>query len=87
MPSPVPDVLRSVAKRFLNEYRSHLRPFDEEYEVAPGVVVYRAGGHTPGHSVVRLAPGGERLTFAGDLDGHGNPLCSPRAGTASGVGV
>jgi hypothetical protein len=24
------------------------------------------GGHTPGHSVVRLASGGERLTFAGD---------------------
>jgi glyoxylase-like metal-dependent hydrolase (beta-lactamase superfamily II) len=30
------------------------------------VVVRRTGGHTPGHSVVRLASGGERLTFAGD---------------------
>ena len=37
-----------------------------EYEVAPGVVVCRTGGHTPGHSVVRLASGGDRLTFAGD---------------------
>ena len=26
----------------------------------------RTGGHTPGHSVVRLASGGDRLTFAGD---------------------
>jgi len=34
--------------------------------VAPGVVVQRTGGHTPGHSVVRLASGGDRLTFAGD---------------------
>ena len=66
MPSPVPEVLRSVAKRFMNEYRSQLRPFDEEYEVAPGVVARRTGGHTPGHSVVRLSSGGERLTFAGD---------------------
>jgi glyoxylase-like metal-dependent hydrolase (beta-lactamase superfamily II) len=66
MPSPVPDVLRSAAKRFLNEYHSQLRPFEEEYEVAPGVVVCRTGGHTPGHSVVRLASGGDRLTFAGD---------------------
>jgi hypothetical protein len=31
---------------------SQLRPFEKEYEVAPGVVVTRTGGHTPGHSVV-----------------------------------
>jgi len=30
------------------------------------VIVRRTGGHTPGHSVVRLASGGDRLTFAGD---------------------
>src|SRR5262249_14815605 len=58
--------LRRTARRFLNEYRSRLRPFEAEYEVAPGVVVRRTGGHTPGHSVVRLASGGDRLTFAGD---------------------
>jgi len=34
--------------------------------VAPGVFAHRTGGHTPGHSVVRLASGGDRLTFAGD---------------------
>ena len=66
MPKPVPDVLRSTAKRFANEYRSQLRLFEEECEVAPGVVVRRTGGHTPGHSVVHLKSGGERLTFAGD---------------------
>ncbi|VTR94496.1 beta-lactamase : Zn-dependent hydrolase, glyoxylase OS=Rhizobium leguminosarum bv. trifolii WSM2297 GN=Rleg4DRAFT_0795 PE=4 SV=1: Lactamase_B [Gemmata massiliana] len=57
MPSPVPGVLWSVAQRFSNEYRSQLRPFQAEYEVAPGVV-RRTGGHTPGHSVVRLASAG-----------------------------
>jgi glyoxylase-like metal-dependent hydrolase (beta-lactamase superfamily II) len=67
MPPGFPDALRRTAKRFLNEYRSQLRTFEEEYEVAPGVVVCRTGGHTPGHSVVRVASGGERLTFAGDL--------------------
>ena len=30
------------------------------------MIVRRTGGHTPGHSVVRLASGGDRLTFAGD---------------------
>jgi glyoxylase-like metal-dependent hydrolase (beta-lactamase superfamily II) len=62
----MPHVLRSAASRFLDEYRSQLRTFETEYEVAPGVVVHRTGGHTPGHSVVRLASGGERLTFLGD---------------------
>jgi hypothetical protein len=57
MPSPIPNVLRSVAGRFVNEYRSQLRTFETEHEVAPGVVVRRTGGHTPG---------GERLTFLGD---------------------
>jgi glyoxylase-like metal-dependent hydrolase (beta-lactamase superfamily II) len=66
MPPGVPDALRSAASRFLDEYRSQLRPFETEYEVAPGVVACRTGGHTPGHSVVRLASGGDRLTFAGD---------------------
>ena len=66
MPPGFPDALRSTAKRFLKAYRSHLRPFVEQNEVAPGVVVHRTGGHTPGHSVVRLASGGDRLTFAGD---------------------
>ncbi len=66
MPPGFPDALRATAKRFMNEYESQLRPFDETYEVVPGVNIQRTGGHTPGHSVVRLASGGDRLTFAGD---------------------
>jgi glyoxylase-like metal-dependent hydrolase (beta-lactamase superfamily II) len=66
MPPGFPDALRESAKRFLKEYRNQLRPFEDEHEVAPGVRVQRTGGHTPGHSVVRLASGGQRLTFAGD---------------------
>lgn len=66
MPPGFPDALRSAAKRFVQLYSSNLRLFDEEQEVAPGVVAQRTGGHTPGHAVVRVASGGERLTFAGD---------------------
>jgi len=62
----MPEVLRSAARRFADQYRGQLRLFETEYEVAPGVVVHRTGGHTPGHSVVRLASRGERLTFLGD---------------------
>ena len=66
MPPGFPDALRESAKRFLKEYRNQLRTFENEHEVAPGVRVQRTGGHTPGHSVVRLASGNDRLTFAGD---------------------
>jgi glyoxylase-like metal-dependent hydrolase (beta-lactamase superfamily II) len=66
MPPGFPDALRRTGKRFLKEYHGQMRPFENEYEVAPGVLVTRTGGHTPGHSVVRMASGGDRLTFAGD---------------------
>lgn len=76
MPAPVPPALRSIATRFLDEYRGQMRTFETEYEVAPGVLVARTGGHTPGHSIVRVASGGDALTFAGDAvfaPGFDNP--------------
>lgn len=66
MPDPIPQVLRQTAARFLDVYHGQLRPFEAEYEVAPGVLARRTGGHTPGHSIVRIESGGEALTFAGD---------------------
>jgi len=66
MPAPVPDVLRATANEFINVYRSRVRTFDDQYEVAPGVVVKLTGGHTPGHAIVYVTSQGERLTFAGD---------------------
>lgn len=76
MPESIPPVLRSCATRFLSDYSGRLRTFESDYEVAPGVLVTRTGGHTPGHSVVRLASRGEALTFAGDAvfaPGFDNP--------------
>lgn len=76
MPAPVPDALRSIATRFLDSYHGNMKTFETEYEVAPGVLVARNGGHTPGHSIVRLASGGDALTFAGDsvfAPGFDNP--------------
>lgn len=67
MPPGFPDALRSAAKRFMKEYASHLRPFEDRCDIAPGVIAQRTGGHTPGHCVVRVASGNDKLTFAGDL--------------------
>lgn len=66
MPPALADLARSASTRFVKKYSSQLRTFDAQADVAPGVVVSRTGGHTPGHSVVRLSSGGERLMFAGD---------------------
>ncbi|MBB4377432.1 Glyoxylase, beta-lactamase superfamily II [Bradyrhizobium sp. Rc3b] len=66
MPPALADLARRASRQFMDEYRDQLRTFQEQHEVAPGVVVSRTGGHTPGHSVVRLASGGDRLMFAGD---------------------
>lgn len=76
MPAPVPPALRAIAGPFLDEYRGQIQTFDSEYDITPGVHVARTGGHTPGHSVVRLASGEDRLTFAGDAvfaPGFDNP--------------
>jgi glyoxylase-like metal-dependent hydrolase (beta-lactamase superfamily II) len=66
MPEGFPEALESTAQRFLREYRTYLRTFEDQHEVAPGVLVQRTGGHTPGHSVVRLRSGVDRLMFGGD---------------------
>jgi glyoxylase-like metal-dependent hydrolase (beta-lactamase superfamily II) len=66
MPPVLADLARRASTQFLDAYRNQVRPFNEKSEVAPGVVVHRTGGHTPGHSVVRVASGGDRLMFAGD---------------------
>lgn len=66
MPAPVPDALRAAAARFVELFGDGLQTFDERHEVAPGVIVERSGGHTPGHSIVRISSAGERLMFAGD---------------------
>ena len=75
MPPGFPDALRRTAKRFLNEYHNRLRPFEKEYEVAPGVLVTRTGGHTPGHSVVRLASGGRNMSSSQADRTAGSALC------------
>lgn len=84
MPTPVPAVLRTTATSFYNEYREQLHMFEDTREVAPGVIVRITGGHTPGHSVVDLVSGDERLTFAGDAMfpvGFDHPDCRTASNT------
>lgn len=66
MPPDLADLARSASKDFLSIYAKNIRTFEQEVEVAPGVVVTKTGGHTPGHSVVRISSNGDKLMFGGD---------------------
>jgi hypothetical protein len=48
MPPGFPDALRRAATRFLSEYRSQMRPFETEYEVAPGCSFIAPAATPPG---------------------------------------
>lgn len=60
--------LGAVAERGL------LDLIDGEHEVVPGVTMIPAPGETAGHSIVRLASGGERFYAIGDLFHHSSEV-------------
>jgi len=66
MPETVPPALRKAAAKFMERYSENIVQFNQTVEVAAGVKARVTGGHTPGHCVVDVASGGERLTFVGD---------------------
>jgi glyoxylase-like metal-dependent hydrolase (beta-lactamase superfamily II) len=60
-------------ERFVTIARSSLEPIqdriilvDREREVLPGIGIISAPGHTPGHIVVSIHSGGERLLYVSD---------------------
>lgn len=50
--------------------RDMLEVTEEDHEVAPGVTVIHAPGHTPGHRAVLVSSGGEHLLITGDALHH-----------------
>ncbi|OAB84253.1 MBL fold metallo-hydrolase [Brucella intermedia] len=66
MPPALADLARKASKDFLEAYSDHLQTFEETSRIASGVTTERTGGHTPGHSVVRVSSGSDHLMFGGD---------------------
>lgn len=56
----------NVARRFA-PYRDRVKAFAPGAEVIPGVTSMPAFGHTPGHTVFRIADGNEQCMFLADL--------------------
>ncbi|HEY7207910.1 MAG TPA: MBL fold metallo-hydrolase [Gaiellaceae bacterium] len=63
-------------------FQRHVAPFslelvDDEVEVAPGLTLVPAYGHTPGHMTVRVESSGERAELLGDVAVHELQLADP----------
>jgi glyoxylase-like metal-dependent hydrolase (beta-lactamase superfamily II) len=69
-----PDILaeRPALKRKLPPLRAHqvLELADAEFDIAPGVRLIPAPGHTPGHLCVAITSGSEMAIYTGDLVHH-----------------
>ncbi|MEM8737974.1 MAG: MBL fold metallo-hydrolase [Planctomycetota bacterium] len=56
-----------VAVEALSVAESHLQTVTPGQEVVPGITALDAAGHTPGHTIYRIADGDDSLLFVGDL--------------------
>lgn len=56
----------NTARRF-GPYRERVRQIRDGQEAAPGVTAIAAHGHTPGHTIYRVADGGQQMLFLADL--------------------
>jgi glyoxylase-like metal-dependent hydrolase (beta-lactamase superfamily II) len=72
LPPDLAPLLIDVARAALSvlERASVLELIDDDTEVAPGVDVRHAPGHTPGHLVVELNNGGDPLLYLADAVIH-----------------
>ena len=52
------------------EVAARITTFDGEFEVSPGLTTIPTPGHTPGHTSLMLASGGEHLVITGDAAHH-----------------
>ena len=75
---------RPFLKRKLPPLKEHglLELVDAEMEIAPGVRLISAPGHTPGHMCVALTSGQEMAIYTGDLLHHDSQLEHPECSAA-----
>lgn len=67
-----PEDRATVARKHMIPYQvaARIETFEGEYEVTPGLTTVPTPGHTPGHTSLMLASGGEHLVITGDAAHH-----------------
>jgi glyoxylase-like metal-dependent hydrolase (beta-lactamase superfamily II) len=61
-----PERFVTIARKNLEPVRDQVNLVDHESEIVPGIGAIPAPGHTPGHMVVSVSSGDERLLYIGD---------------------
>lgn len=56
----------AFARKHLQPVQDRVNLVTDESELLPGIHVFAAPGHTPGHMVVSFSSGGEQLLYVGD---------------------
>lgn len=63
-------LLTGMVSHLLDSVRDRLELIDGISEIAPGINMLQAPGHTPGHMAVHIASGSEHFVYAGDAVLH-----------------
>jgi glyoxylase-like metal-dependent hydrolase (beta-lactamase superfamily II) len=70
VPHEIRNSIGPVAKRSMETLRFQIETVDREREILPGIRVFPAPGHTPGHLAIAIESEGERLLHLGDAAVH-----------------
>jgi glyoxylase-like metal-dependent hydrolase (beta-lactamase superfamily II) len=74
---PLEQLMADYVRDYLAPERERLRLIDRPTEVAAGVLVFPAPGHTPGHAAVLVSSGRQQLLYVGDALIHPAQLENP----------
>ena len=77
LPEHFRDMLTSFARRSLPAIAGRVELVSDGFEVAPGVTVVDASGHTPGHVALHIAAGNESLLAVADAIVHPSQFRHP----------
>ena len=67
---PLEQLMAASVHDHLAPARDRLRLIDQPTEVAAGILVFPAPGHTPGHAAVLISSGRQQLLYVGDAIVH-----------------
>jgi glyoxylase-like metal-dependent hydrolase (beta-lactamase superfamily II) len=73
----VEHILSTWVRQYLEPVRDRVRLLDADTEVAPGILVIPAPGHTPGHAAVLISSGRQQLLYVADAVVHPAQLAHP----------
>lgn len=74
---PIEQAISAWIRKYLEPVGDRVRLLDTDTEVAPGILVIPAPGHTPGHAAVLISSGRQQLLYVADALVHPAQLQHP----------